>query len=394
MGNLLQDDFNRPDGALGVSANGYPYSILRGLVTVKTRRAYAEPGSPGSIAVLDAGLDGQDGIASAGVGAGGGYALYVRVQDAANWHRLSIKRSEVTTQTGSTQTLTGYQQVQVGTRQVYQGEQTVITGYQSVFTGYQSVFTGYQTVQSGTQQALTGYQNVVVGYNYWTQYGMYLVNPTTNALVQPVYSHLKRVYHYYPQQGYPGIGEFPDEPTDVPGDYGHVYRAQPSTMSQGYDQVTQSQPIYEQQPVYTQQPIYENQPLYEQRAIYGTQSVYTTEPIYENRPVYATTPTYTTSTVYEVKQHRSVGGSIVEIKTAVVTGVPASLKIKVDGNTLEAFDPVTGASMWTVTDPTFATATKQGFGFAETTAVGNSDGLDDFVFSPARGGLYVPAVMR
>jgi hypothetical protein len=342
--------FDQADGALPGG-----FAVLAGAVTVKANRAFASNVATGSIAVVDF-PGGQDARAACQIGGAGGYALYFRVVDTGNWWRLAVgySSSSYSYPSGTEQYIVTYQDVPSGTTQVPVGQEQYIADYRDV--------------PSTTSQ--------LVGYNYWTEYGMFLVNPVTNAWVQP-YQHQKRVYHYYPQQGYPGINEFPDEPTDVPGDYGHVYRAQPSTMFQGYD------PVYQDVTTYTKEPIY------------GTRTIYETQTVYSRQPVYGTRTVYSTGTGYswELRLEKAVGGAVTTVQSVTLTAALSSLNVSFQGSAIACYSSASPSTPhFTTVDATHSSSTRHGIGYAAS-AIGNTDGVDLFEVLPYNAPPSAPVLL-
>lgn len=103
----VSDDFNRADGALGVTpTNNLPWQVLSGAFAIASNKAVSSPTTASSgIAVVDNFASNVD--LSLSVSNGGGDALYFRVADANNWLRAYVY-SETTQQSYTT----GYYQYQ------------------------------------------------------------------------------------------------------------------------------------------------------------------------------------------------------------------------------------------------------------------------------------------
>jgi hypothetical protein len=89
----IVDDFQRPDGALGLAPGGLPWTLLAGGVTIASHKASSSnvaSSSPpaSSLAVLPLSADGTFTMTIPAYSAGA--SLYFRVTDVNNWWRLRV----------------------------------------------------------------------------------------------------------------------------------------------------------------------------------------------------------------------------------------------------------------------------------------------------------------
>ena len=369
MGNTVADDFNRPNGPLGSTPNGFAWRMLRGAASIASGRAVATIpplGTPGSLAEIDVGLDGQDGTVTLDMGTVGSDAIYWRIAGAGSWLRLALHRYRETIITGTEQYITGYTQVQVGTRTVYVGEEQYITGYTQVYAGQETYLAGYGPTEYEYRAYYSSHPD---GDNFG------LHSQTAWGTSQPYFPGSLSHNHYHFPYG-------PD--SDIITHYHSLsYVTQTGNSRAGA-------PIYQTRAVYKSQPIY------------GTRSVYRTEPIYEQRPVYGTRNVTAVVERAAVVAARSVGGAVTVLRTERVDDAlttPGVLSVAFNGDQHAVLHPVTRAALFTLTDALNVTSTLHGFGTmepvnADTVSAPNTDGVDGWIFSPARGGIYVPTLMR
>ena len=333
MANVL-DTYTRGDSATpGTTDSGQAYTVLRGSVPIRAGRAF--PAAPNSLAVVDAGVGGQDAAVSIATGAGGGHALYLRVVDVNNWWRASQRHYSYTYQSGTQQVFSHNEQRQVGTEQVIVGYNTVQTGSQSVYVGDEySAFMTYRHTYAGNSGSAGQ-----------------LVSNGTPGFVAP---YNERHYNAAPAYSYPAVSTWPD-----------IFVSANSVM-RAYDYARDPiKPIYQTQPVYEQQPIYE------------------TRPVYQTVPVFVTQPVYATAYAYEVRLEKCVGGTITPvIAKNVGAAAPSSLRVTAQGSTLTLYSSVDADAHGSVTDGAHAAATRHGIGHAETSELGNTSGIDEFRVAP------------
>ena len=81
---------------------------------------------------------------------------------------------------------------------------------------------------------------------------------------------------------------------------------------------------------------------------------------------------------YELRLERCFAGFIGVVRSAPVNDL-TSLRVVARGGQIDVYSSASATvPHWSVTDGTHATATRHGFGYAETTAIGNLTGIDDF----------------
>lgn len=90
-----QDDFNRPDGALGVAPTGQLWrnlsAVTARILSSKAVLASRTDGGP-AMTVIDGGLYGNNGELRGHFAPGAyGYGLYFRLRDAVNWWRVATR---------------------------------------------------------------------------------------------------------------------------------------------------------------------------------------------------------------------------------------------------------------------------------------------------------------
>lgn len=107
------------------------------------------------------------------------------------------------------------------------------------------------------------------------------------------------------------------------------------------------------------------------------------------RSCYANTSSYT---AYQAKLEKCVAGTVTAVQTTNINAA-TSLKVVTNENSISGFTSNSATALMTVSDSTHNAATKHGFGYAETTQYGNSDGVDDFSVLLLRSANYVPAIM-
>lgn len=307
MGYPVGDDFNRPDGPLGTSSSGRPWLALT-TAAISIVSAKAQP-TAGSIAVLEAGLDSQDGTVNLGL-AGGGVAAFFRVVDALNWWALS----------------------------------------QRAFT-YQ-VQTGTYTYQSGTETYIIGY--TVVEYEWRQNYGSHPEGDQYNIHFKTAWSTSSTTAPYFPSS----IG------------HNHYYGTDSNSDLVTHYHGTSGAP-------------------------FTTGAQRGGDPIYGSRAVYTTVPVYETRTGYAARLERSVNGTVTVLSDIELAdrAATANLRAIFNGDQISTFAGATALYTVPALEATaHATATRHGIGARATVAtIGQAT---SFTFTPTRGGLYVPAIMK
>lgn len=107
--------FEGPDGALGLTDEGLPFTLMRGSVARRAGTGYAQPTSPGPFAVVDAGLGGADGTLRSTFANPLGQALYFRVAGLNDWSRAGVRGFSYSYASGTQTVVIGYDRVQTGT---------------------------------------------------------------------------------------------------------------------------------------------------------------------------------------------------------------------------------------------------------------------------------------
>lgn len=124
---------------------------------------------------------------------------------------------------------------------------------------------------------------------------------------------------------------------------------------------------------------------YKDRTVYENQSYVKTgggEPIYSTANV----------TVTQLQLEKCANGVVKRLLSKDYT--PSALlqmSMSLSGDVIKA--SVAGALVWTVTDPAYKTASRHGVGFAESSEIGNSLGIESFEATPFVIVPYVPRVM-
>lgn len=124
---------------------------------------------------------------------------------------------------------------------------------------------------------------------------------------------------------------------------------------------------------------------------------YRTRTVYENQsyvqtgggePIYSTA--YATAT--ELQLEKCANGVVQRLLSKEYTPTAlVQMSLSLDNDVIKA--SVAGALVWTVTDPAHKTASRHGVGFAESSEIGNSLGIESFEATPFVIVPYVPLVM-
>lgn len=199
------------------------------------------------------------------------------------------------------------------------------------------------SVQTGTETYQSGTETYVQGYNYFTLVTYIKMNPVTGVFIPADSPQYEAPYdvekgNYYPTEGYPHFrNDFPDQSSNS---LGHVFRA--------------------------------FNPRYRFTESYAT------------RPVYSERPVYTTYYAHRAMLHVAVNDAVTPLwESAELSGL-AELAVSANGTSLTA---EARNSLGTVlastsrSDERFRAATRHGFGYAESSQFGNSDGVDNFVLT-------------
>lgn len=233
MASRLYDGFGRNGStdslvALGTSDSGHAWQDLSSAadsIGIKGNRAWLATTPALTAAVLDAGVNGQDGSLSCGLlGRGAGLGLYFRVVDFDDWWRT-------------------YQRI--FTYQYQTGTETYVSGYTTVKTGTETYISGYTIVEYEWRQNYTTGST----HDYSDLFGKHhRLAWSTSSIYAPLFSSSISHNHYH------NTGD-PDNDIII-----HHHVASGSPYRTG---VTRGgQPIYSTRDVYQQQPIYSTRPTF------------------------------------------------------------------------------------------------------------------------------------
>lgn len=209
--------FEGPDGLIGSTEEGLPFAVMRGSVSRRAGRGYAQPSRPGPFAVVEGGSLANDGTLEGTFPAAGesGEAIYFRLSDLNNYWRAAVYAYTYAFQSGTTQT--------------FIGNETYISGYGTFPTEYE-----------WRQNYTTG-----LTHNYSDRYNLHFAKGwSTSNTSAPFFPSSLAHYHYLEQPYFPG-----DDTT-------HYHYKSGSPYTTGATRGGGSYPIHSTRAVYRTDPVY------------------------------------------------------------------------------------------------------------------------------------------